>query len=233
MKAYNPRGSKHVELRESQQFIHVSIVDQNTLFRSRLAETLRQQPDFVVQVFPDLAGMLAATRGQDERKCVICTSVQLDDDAGNYSLLLDAFEHRCLILDTEPCLKNLVKFLTIGFRGYFAEILVPVRLADAIRAVESGAFWISGDAQSCLVKIASDYLIRAKRRTDHRLTEREKSVLSFIANGLTNREIAEKLYLSLATVKATARSVFAKLEIHDRTKAAVYAWETGIIERTN
>jgi len=63
------------------------------------------------------------------------------------------------------------------------------------------------------------------------LSEREIEVLQHIAAGLTNREIAEKLYLSVYTVKAHARSIYDKLDAHSRTQAAARARELGILPR--
>jgi len=68
-----------------------------------------------------------------------------------------------------------------------------------------------------------------RREGKELLSERELEVLQLIAAGLTNREIAEKLYLSLYTVKAHARSIYDKLDAHSRTQAAVRARELGIL----
>jgi NarL family two-component system response regulator LiaR len=63
------------------------------------------------------------------------------------------------------------------------------------------------------------------------LTNRELEVLKLIANGLSNSEIAEKLVISENTVKGHVSNVFSKLHLADRTKAAVYAWQKGIVRR--
>jgi len=63
------------------------------------------------------------------------------------------------------------------------------------------------------------------------LTNRELEVLKLIANGLSNSEIAEKLVISEYTVKGHVSNVFSKLHLADRTKAAVYAWQKGVVRR--
>ncbi len=63
------------------------------------------------------------------------------------------------------------------------------------------------------------------------LTEREKDVLKLIANGLTNSQIAEKLYISENTVKGHVSNILSKLHLADRTQVAVYAWQRGIVQR--
>jgi DNA-binding NarL/FixJ family response regulator len=64
------------------------------------------------------------------------------------------------------------------------------------------------------------------------LTERERVVLKLIANGLTNSQIAEKLFISENTVKGHVSNILSKLHLADRTQAAVYAWREGIVERS-
>lgn len=63
------------------------------------------------------------------------------------------------------------------------------------------------------------------------LTEREQDVLKLIANGLTNSQIAEKLYISENTVKGHVSNILSKLHLADRTQVAVYAWQRGIVQR--
>jgi len=63
------------------------------------------------------------------------------------------------------------------------------------------------------------------------LTDRELDVLKLIANGLTNSQIAEKLVISENTVKGHVSNILSKLHLADRTQVAVYAWQSGIVQR--
>ena len=65
------------------------------------------------------------------------------------------------------------------------------------------------------------------------LTDRELDVLKLIANGLTNSQIAEKLVISENTVKGHVSNILSKLHLADRTQVAVYAWQQGIVQRSN
>ena len=63
------------------------------------------------------------------------------------------------------------------------------------------------------------------------LTERELEVLKFIANGLSNSQIADQLVISTNTVKGHVSNILSKLHLADRTQVAVYAWQKGIVHR--
>lgn len=63
------------------------------------------------------------------------------------------------------------------------------------------------------------------------LTEREQGVLKLIANGLSNNQIAEKLFISENTVKGHVSNILSKLHLADRTQVAVYAWQRGLVQR--
>jgi two-component system, NarL family, response regulator LiaR len=63
------------------------------------------------------------------------------------------------------------------------------------------------------------------------LTDREQDVLKLIANGLTNSQIAEKLFISENTVKGHVSNILSKLHLADRTQVAVYAWQRGLVQR--
>ncbi|MGD8759448.1 MAG: response regulator transcription factor, partial [Anaerolineales bacterium] len=70
-----------------------------------------------------------------------------------------------------------------------------------------------------------------KRRLFTELTEREMEVLKLIAKGHTNKKIAEQLVVTVGTVKGHVSNILSKLHLADRTKAAVYAWQEGLIQR--
>jgi len=70
-----------------------------------------------------------------------------------------------------------------------------------------------------------------KARLFTELTEREVEVLSLIARGFTNQKIADDLVISIGTVKGHVSNILSKLHLADRTQAAVFAWQEGIVDR--
>lgn len=70
-----------------------------------------------------------------------------------------------------------------------------------------------------------------KRKFASQLTKRELQVLKLVATGLNNQEIADRLFISISTAKAHVSNILGKLHLSDRTQAAAYAWETGLMQR--
>jgi DNA-binding NarL/FixJ family response regulator len=108
----------------------------------------------------------------------------------------------------------------------------PGQLAEAVRAVASGESLL---APAVTRRLIERYVATpppgAARSNEHlsELTERELEVFELIARGCSNREIAEQLFLSEATVKTHVTRIFAKLELRDRVQAVVLADELGLV----
>jgi len=117
--------------------------------------------------------------------------------------------------------------------GAISYILKDVRMDDLARAVRRAA---RGEA-TLHPRIAARVVqeLQAPGREEFNpfteLTDRELEVLKLIANGLANREIAERLIISENTVKGHVSNILSKLHLADRTQAAVYAWRQGVVRR--
>jgi len=122
------------------------------------------------------------------------------------------------------------KLLKAGASGYLLKKVAGAELASAIRAVSSGEFLLSSAVAE---KVVAGYLQEPKQNgleLPDGLTKREVEVLRLIADGGTNKEIAEKLFISIKTVESHRTNIFRKLDIHDRIQAATYAIRKGLIE---
>ena len=102
-----------------------------------------------------------------------------------------------------------------------------ISIAESMGLLYSG-FSVSGEKEYIkpLIRIAMSVKNNAK---EDGLTEREREVLELIGNGMTNKEIAKKLFLSEKTVKNHLNNIFKKIEVSDRTNAALYAVKNGIV----
>lgn len=127
------------------------------------------------------------------------------------------------IHDDENYLLEVIKY---GASGYVLKDIEPRMLIQAIRAVHTGESFIYPTLTKKLITEVkrSQSMERARRRgRDNRLTYREMEVLQLIAKGMSNMEIAGQLFLSEKTVKNHLTSIFRKLNVSDRTQAALYA----------
>lgn len=120
-----------------------------------------------------------------------------------------------------------------GATGYLLKDTDSSQIVSAIRAVYRGESLIHPSVAS---KILAEFSLLAqgkgKKRlgVEHDLTEREITVLRLVADGKTNKEIANSLDLSEKTVKNHVRNIFHKLQVYDRTQAAILAIRKGIID---
>lgn len=133
------------------------------------------------------------------------------------------------ILDDENYLFEVIKN---GAAGYVLKDIEPRMLVQAIRAVYAGESFIYPTLTKKLINEVNraQSLERGHRRgRDDRLTYREMEVLQLIAQGMSNAEIAGQLFLSEKTVKNHLTSIFRKLNVSDRTQAALYAVKHKIV----
>ena len=121
--------------------------------------------------------------------------------------------------------------LRAGARGYLTKDASAADLARAIRAVHAGETHLDAEVQRRLVEsvVAPPPAARSSLLADG-LTPREGEVLVLIAGGLSNQEIAERLVVSLATVKTHVNRILAKTGARDRAQAVAYAYRHGIVD---
>ena len=120
-----------------------------------------------------------------------------------------------------------------GATGYLLKDCDSAQIVAAIRAVSRGESLIHPSVASKILaefSLLSEGKGRRKGVLEHDLTEREITVLRLVADGKTNKEIANVLDLSEKTVKNHVRNIFHKLHVYDRTQAAILAIRKGIIE---
>ena len=126
--------------------------------------------------------------------------------------------------------EHVSSLLEAGASGYLLKKVAGVELANAVRAVHNGEFVFSSSVGK---KVLASYLQSPKQSNDFLpdgLTKREVEVLKLIAGGTTNKEIANKLFISIKTVESHRTNIFRKLDIHDRIQAATYAIRKGLIK---
>jgi len=145
---------------------------------------------------------------------------------------------RVLILTTFDLDEYAFAALRAGASGFLLKDARPAELTAAIRAVATGDAVVSPRVTRRMLELFAEELPgegpAEAPRGDARLaelTQREREVLLAVAEGLSNAEVAERLFLSEATVKTHVGRILAKLGVRDRVQAVVFAYESGLVGR--
>lgn len=119
--------------------------------------------------------------------------------------------------------------LKAGAVGYLLKNTRAKEILDTLRKVAAGEIVLNAElAGKFLREFQRDQEVEELRRLVKTLTPREEEVLRFVATGANNREISQKLFISELTVKMHLASIFRKLQVNDRTKAAILALKAGV-----
>lgn len=134
-----------------------------------------------------------------------------------------------LALTTYPDDRSLFAALRAGARGYLTKDATLQEITRALRAVASGATALAPHAQSRLVTAALRPAAHSAADGPDGLTPREAEVLTLVAEGLRNKDIAARLAISTVTVKTHINHIFGKIGVADRAQAVSYAFRSGLV----
>jgi DNA-binding NarL/FixJ family response regulator len=217
--------------------IRVLVVDDHALFRRGLDVVLADETDIEIvgeaadgAEAVDQASLLAPdivlmdVRMPRRGGIDACTAIKTAVPSAKIIMLT--------ISDEEADLYEAIK---AGAMGYLLKEISIQEVADAIRQVQGGQSLISPSMAS---KLLTEFATMAKKDVAKptvptpRLTDREMEVLSLVAKGLANRDVAKQLFISENTVKNHVRNILEKLQLHSRMEAVMYAVRENMIEIT-
>ncbi|MEJ7218685.1 response regulator transcription factor [Staphylococcus gallinarum] len=132
-------------------------------------------------------------------------------------------EVKILVLTSYVDDEHVISAIDKGADGYEMKDVEPKQLIETIKSVIAGEKIIHPQAQSVIESV------RKKPHFTNKLSNRESEVLKEMVKGKTNKEIAETLFVSEKTVKTHVSHIFSKLEVGDRTQAAIYAMQNNLI----
>ncbi|WP_317442560.1 response regulator transcription factor [Streptomyces collinus] len=207
--------------------IKVLIVDDHQVVRRGLRTFLEVQDD--IEVVGEAAdGAEGVARAEELRPDVVLMDVKMPGTDGIDALRrLRELDNRArvLIVTSFTEQRTVVPALRAGAAGYVYKDVDPDALAGAIRSVHAGHILLQPEVAGALL---SQDEVNSGQGRGGSLTDREREVLGLIADGRSNREIARALVLSEKTVKTHVSNILMKLDLADRTQAALWAVRHGV-----
>jgi DNA-binding NarL/FixJ family response regulator len=214
--------------------IRLLVVDDQPLVRAGLRMVFEPEPD--VRVVGEAGdGVEGVNLVRELRPDVVLMDVRMprrDGIQATQAIVEEAGEDapRVLVLTTFDHDEYVYEALRAGASGFLLKDASPEALVAAVKAVAAG--------DQLLAPGVTRRLVQAFARSHHRtpppgitdLTERELEVFKLVARGLSNGEIAERLFLGESTVKTHVGRVLSKLSLRDRVQLVVLAYESGVIE---
>ncbi len=211
--------------------IKILVADDHSLIRQGLKQILELEDDLVV-VAQASDGNEAVKLAKQHSPDVILMDINMPVANGLQAIKEIKQENlkcKIIVLTIHEDKEYLFKTLQMGAEGYVLKDAEPSVLIQAIRYVYSGQTYIQPNMTKELVQEYNRVTVREKekKRIDN-LTSRELEVLQLIAEGMINKEIAKQLYISEKTVKNHVSNIFKKIDVSDRTQAAIYAFKHDI-----
>ncbi len=211
--------------------IRVMITDDHAMIREGLKKVLELEEDIEV--------VAQSANGQDainyclqneDKIDILLLDVNMPKMNGMQALEKlekDSPNLKTIVLTIHDEIEYLRRAMELGAKGYVLKDSESDALASAIRSVYNGAIYIQ---PTMAIHLLNDLNPRTPAGKKNSLTKREIQVLKLVTNGMLNKEIAIRLRISEKTVKNHVSNIFKKIDVSDRTQAAVYAIKTGLVE---
>lgn len=211
--------------------IRVVLADDQDLVRAGFRLILEGERDITV-VGEATNGREAVQQAAREKPDVVLMDVQMPEMNGldaTGEIAGKAPDVRVLILTTFERDDYVFTALRRGAAGFMLKNSPPEELVEAVRTVARGDALLAPSVTRRIIEEFSRLAPVSPPVELEQLTERELEVLTLVGRGLSNREIAEALFVGDATVKSHVSAILTKLHLRDRVQAVVFAYESGVI----
>ncbi len=214
------------------QPITVVIVDDHAVVRQGMRAFLEAQPDIEVVGEAENGEQAAEVVSSTAPDVVLMDLIMPGVDGVEATRRVRNISPRTQVIVFTSYAKDEHIFPAIraGALSYILKDAKPVELADAIRKAARGEAVLHPRVAARLVQEVQGARSEVLNPFAE-LSERELEVLRLVASGLSNKDISEKLFISEKTVKSHVSNILSKLHLADRTQAAVFAWNKGVVKR--
>jgi len=214
--------------------MRIMIVDDHVLFREGLSSLLSVEPGMLVVA---QAGSVreAIALARDHRPEVVLMDFSLPDGSGadaSEVILQELPDCKIVFLTVYEADDKLLAAIRSGAKGYLLKNVPISKLISSLRGLDEGEAALSRKMTTRLMEeLSRDRQVDGIKKSMSLLSERELDVLRELAGGASNREIAQKLFISENTVKHHMHNILAKLEVHNRREAVELARRTKLVNR--
>jgi DNA-binding NarL/FixJ family response regulator len=215
--------------------IKLIIVDDHTLFREGIKKILALEKDIEIvgEAFDGEEVISVLNHCQPD---IMLLDIKMERVNGLQVLprIVEQFPLlKVIILTAQVTSAESVKAIRDGARGIILKHAASEFLIKGIRKVAEGELWADSSTMTQVVdSLSRKYRVdRSPEKGRKELSEREIEVVTLVASGHRNKEIANKLFISEQTVKTHLSNIFQKLEVNDRLELALYAMRNGLVER--
>ncbi|GAF39687.1 two component transcriptional regulator VraR [Agrilactobacillus composti DSM 18527 = JCM 14202] len=208
--------------------IKVLIVDDHEMVRLGISTYLGIQDDIEVVGEAD-NGAIGVKKALETHPDVILMDVvmpEMDGIEATKTILKDWPEAKIIILTSFIDDEKVYPAIEAGAASYILKTSTAEEIAKAIRQTYAGESVLEPEVTTKMMNHISN---QNKTELYDDLTNREREVLQLIAQGKSNQEIADALFITLKTVKTHVSNILSKLQVEDRTQAAIYAFKHGLV----
>lgn len=209
--------------------IRILLIEDNRLLREGISALLKKQPDMnVVTTVGNGENILALISKLNPNIVLLDLGLRSQNSLQIVKLVKKNFqETKIIVMDLIPLQADVFEFVQAGVSGFMLKDISVTEFLKTIRSVYEGSQvlppHLTGSLFSQIVEHAINGLNRSVIEDSVRMTKREKQVIELIADGLTNKEIAQQLHLSTYTVKSHVHNILEKLALNTRVQIAKHA----------
>lgn len=209
--------------------IRIMIADDHSIVREGLKQLLELEEDFDV-VGQASNGVETIEKVKELEPDILLLDINMPVMNGIKALKKlkeDGITTKVIILTIHEDREYLLETMQIGAAGYILKDSDSASFFKAIRDAYNGESYIQPKLAADLIKEFNRPRV-PRSKSENELTQREYEVIVLIAEGLNNKDIAERLFISEKTVKNHVSNIFRKINVSDRTQAAIYAFKNNI-----